>query len=501
MNQKDSQNEAGAERLANRAVTGSLLATSASFASTVIGLARSVVLIRLLAPADFGTFALASSFFGFLTFLRMWGFNMALIQKESPTHQDYAAHFVAHVLLSVFIFGCSFLSFPLLNLFYPGQSALSFLIVGLAFIDLLGSINHTPLAKLQRELKFEVVYRINVSCSVAATLLAIGLALAGAGIWSLLGIPLGGIVARALGVWVFNRPWKLSIQTNLERIRYFFAFGKPIFLSSSLQNILNRFDDFWIGTFVGTSALGFYNRAYEFSQYGSQIATNPLLSVFYPIFSRLKTDRDALSRAFLRCTGLIVRVGVLLSGYVFIAGEDLIRLLFGERWLPIQPVLEILMVFLVASSFVNASRSLLISLERHHVLTRISLLQILLFIPAVVLLFKYFGTTGVAVALDLSAVAGIVIVAPYVRKHVHLSVFRIVVVPSALMLLILLASTLVLPESQGISSVASVTIQLLVISSAYLFLIWLFERKMWRSTVQFVISRLRHGHREVDRTR
>src|SRR5690606_28345597 len=105
------------------------------------------------------------------------------------------------------------------------------------------------------------------------------------------------------------------------------------------------FDDWWVGTFLGSNPLGFYSRAYEFARYPRRAIANPVLSVFFPAFAQLQDDRERLSRAFFRPTSLMVRAGGLLSLIFVSVAPEFIRIFLGEKWIPMQLAFQLMIVY------------------------------------------------------------------------------------------------------------------------------------------------------------
>jgi PST family polysaccharide transporter len=188
---------------------------------------------------------------------------------------------------------------------------------------------------------------------------------------------------------------------------------------------LNQFDDFWAGTALGAAPLGYYSRAYEIAGYPARVLATPVTHVFYSTFSALQDDEPELSRAVAFSNSFLVRVGFLLAVLLLTVIPEATRILLGESWLPIVPVLRLMTVYVVLDPlYVNLSY-LTIGLGRPEVLVRVRLGQVALFVMAVVALAYGWGIEGIAVAADLMMLAGVAALFVQSARHVRLELAEV----------------------------------------------------------------------------
>ena len=87
----------------------------------------------------------------------------------------------------------------------------------------------------------------------------------------------GGTLLRFGALWFPCRTWVPNPRFDRAQARWLADYGRPTWGAGILGQLLDRFDDFWVGTFLGGTALGYYSRAWDFARYDCpQGVTDPL---------------------------------------------------------------------------------------------------------------------------------------------------------------------------------------------------------------------------------
>ena len=429
------------QQVVRQALSGSSFTLVAQSITTLFGLGRSILLARLLAPAEFGIVALALFYVSLLSTISTFGLNSALIQRNEEEPTIISTHFVMRMGLALLGFLLTILIVPLLGLAHADRPELTSIIIPLGAIELLSAAASTPLALLNRRLAFKRIAVINVISSVSMTILAPLLAYAGMGIWSLiLGERAIGALVSFVAVWFWRPPWKPNLRADWQLARDYLRFGKHVFASGQLTYLLDRFDDFWTGAFLGNAALGFYGKAYEYARYPRRLIASPLSGVLFAGYARLQDDRDTLAKFFFRSASLIFRANCLFSVALFMIVPEFVELVLGEQWLPMVPAFRLLIVYSLLDPLFVTSSSLTTALGKPEVLTRTKLWQLLVFVPAVILLGLLWEIAGVALAADLMLLVGIGSVLRAVRRLVPFSLGRLLLPPLAAAIVAALAA-------------------------------------------------------------
>lgn len=419
-----------AREIAYKAIQGSAWSVGASAITIASGFLRSVLLARLLAPEDFGSVALALFFANMGNAITTFGFNAALVQYKDDVTKAASTHFIIRILMAAGVFLIALVGAPLLRRFYPDQTQLVPILLAILTLRIIGAANATPQTLLQRRLEFKRLMVLNVASSLAMTLVAPLLAWAGWGLWSLvIGEQGVGIIVSALGLWTVRRVWNPRIEFDRGIARHYFQFGFFMMLNRQLSYWLDKFDEFWTGTTLGETALGFYSRAYEFAGYPRRVVAKPLQDVFFSTYARLQDDRLRLSKAYYRVNSLVVRIGFLFSlGFVLVARE-FILIFLGEQWLPMVFAFQLMVVYTLFDPLVVTAGRLATAVGHPEILTKINAVQFVVFVPLVVILARYFGIEGVAIAADIMLFVGVALIMHQMRRFVDFSLRRMFGIP------------------------------------------------------------------------
>ena len=478
--------------LAQQTAVGSTYTIAASAFTLVIGFSRSILLARLLFPEDFGLFALAFFFVRLLERVQMFGFTAAFIHRRQHTAEDAAAHFILRMGSAILVVGLALAIAPLLGYFYPNDPLLAQVVIVITAVRLTMAFNDTPKTILTKQMQFRRLAVLRVGGSLVALFLTGWLAWQGAGVWSLVAQDFCFFMVELAGLWFFRRPWKLSLKTRWETIKWYFEFGKFHLVAKNIQVLLDTFDDFWVGTFLGNTSLGFYAKAYEFAQYPRAVVADPINSVFFPAFARLQNDRQRLSRAFFRSASLLVRVGFLLAGAFVFVTPEFVRLFLGNKWLPMQQTFQLMLIYTLLDPLLALASQLVFAKGQPKLLAKIQAWQMIVFIPLVIVASHFFGIEGVAVAADLMLVIGFIFLVPRLRTFVDFSLRQLMVMPLLALALALVGAGWISSLLPTLHTAVSLVQKGLIVSVIYITLLLIFEREQVKKSGE-MIQQLLHN--------
>lgn len=433
---KDDQT--GFEGLAAKTVKGSAYSIAASAVTMVLGFGRSVLMARLLAPEDFGVVAFALTFLNFTTPLRDFGLDQALIHykldEDASLDDVLAVHFsLRSVLIGLFVL-LLLAAIPILRYAYPQKTMLIPVLLGLTVGEIARGLGATPTAYLQKEMHFKALIVLQVLTSLSMTIVGPLMAWYGWGVWAIVGERISGVIVATLFVWAFIRPWRLRLKFDVEKIKWYLTYGKFIFVTHGLERALEEFDDFWIGTSLGNLALGYYSKSYEFALYPRRIISDPLTKVVFPLFAKLQDNRLQLSKAYFRFSSLVTRVGFLLGGVLILGAPDFVYLVLGEKWMPMVTTFQLMILYVLLDPLAMIGASLVQAVGHPDFWTRVRVVQVVLFVPAVILGSRLWQINGVALATDLALLVGLVLLFFQNRRLVDVSLRRLFGFPTLALL-------------------------------------------------------------------
>jgi O-antigen/teichoic acid export membrane protein len=301
---------------------------------------RLAILARLLSPYEFGLFGIAVLVLALLETVTETGINVFLIQKEGELKDYVSSAWLVSILRGLIITAVLLLFSSLISVFFNSPNALP-LIRLMAIIPFLrGFINPSEI-KFQKNLEFNKEFALRLSCFLADAAVSITLSLltgkAVALIWGMA----AGVVVELFISHIFISPKPTFVFEKLK-VRNVFNRGKWITVSSIMSYFFSNGDNITVGKILNTSALGYYQMAYNVSMLPVTEISNIFYTVSFPVFTRFADDLERLKKAFVKVS-LLVSVLVIPIGLIlFMFTTPLVALVLGNKWLPIVPVLKIL---------------------------------------------------------------------------------------------------------------------------------------------------------------
>lgn len=384
--------------------------------------------MRLLPVELFGAYAAAAAIVLLSEVVPNFGFGAALVNQSDET-EDQAAAAAVHFTLRLITRSTWALAMIGIAVAFgsgPFQTALIVLTIA-AWLRGLGA---TVLSLLVRRVEHERIAIVQVLGDVTSTIIAIVLAITLENIWALVAGNLGAAVV-ALALFYGWRPiWRPRLSLERSRVRYFVSYGRTVMIGHLLRQLLENIDDLWVRISIGTSGLGFYSRAYQLAGLPRRLVALPINDVALGTFAELNERRAVLSRAFSRSIGALARAGFLAGGAVAVVAPEFIRVVLGDKWLPMVDTFRLMLVFSLLDPMRVAIGHLFTGTGRARELITITGGQVIVLAALMIPLGQRFGIEGVAVALAISALSGTAALLVTARRHVDIDLRRLFLTPT-----------------------------------------------------------------------
>ncbi|MEN8251934.1 MAG: oligosaccharide flippase family protein, partial [Bacteroidota bacterium] len=163
-------------------------------------------------------------------------------------------------------------------------------------------------------------------------------------------------VAYNILIWTAAR-WRPNLEFSSKALTQLWGFGFRMFLSGLLEAIFKRLDFLIIGKLFAPATLGYFQRAKSLNSLAIQYSSGSLMAVLFPVLSKIKNDLPRFQNVIMKSLGIISFVVFLLLGSLYLTSEELIVLLFSEKWLPSVDFFKIL----VLSGFGHPISALLVN--------------------------------------------------------------------------------------------------------------------------------------------
>ncbi len=313
---------------------------SGKMATQGMGFIVTIFLARLLEPSEFGLIAMIMVIIGIASVFTDVGLGSALIQRRKVLPIHYSSVFYFNVFVGFLLTCITYFSAGWVAEFYQNDTLIPLTqVMSLSFV--INSFSSVHTTKLRKELNYSVITKASFIASLISGFVGITLALYGAGVWSLVSQALTMGIVYNLLVWVLCN-WKPSFLFSLKALMHLWRFGFHLFFAEFLNAIFIKLDFLIIGKLFMPATLGFFQRAKSLNSMVVHYSSGSLMSVLFPVLSKLKSDHCQFKKVVVKMMGIICFITFLLLGGLFVISEELIIFLFGIKWLPSANFFQIL---------------------------------------------------------------------------------------------------------------------------------------------------------------
>ncbi|GIU00479.1 lipopolysaccharide biosynthesis protein [Sulfurovum sp. TSL6] len=321
-----------------------------------MGFVISIFLARLLEPSEFGLIAMVMVIIGIAEIFTDVGLGGALIQRRRVLPIHYSSVFYFNIFIASLLSLIIYFSASQIADFYNNTELIPLAeVMSVAFI--LSALSSVQSVKLRKELNYKIINKMSLISAFTSGVVGVLLAFYGAGVWSLVTQNLlQGIIYNVL-IWS-TAHWKPSLQFSFKALLHLWGFGFRMFLTGLIDNVFTRLDYMIIGKLFDATSLGFYQRAKSLNLFVIRYSSESLMSILFPVLSKVQNNLLRFQQIVIKGFGIINFVTFLLLGVLYLVSEELIVLLFGDKWLPSVYIFKIL----VLSGFVRPIGALLMNI-------------------------------------------------------------------------------------------------------------------------------------------
>ena len=296
-----------------------------------------MILARLLTPADYGIVAAAMLFIALCNLVRDVGIGATIIQlpKLSVDHQRTGLTLV--LIVSVVLFIAAQLLAPAFAAFVNVDEAQAVLRV-LSFIILIQSASAVAQGLLLRDMRARSVVGVELlSKVVSLSTIGLYMALSGYGYWALVWASVFDAAIRSAALIILAKP-PLTLQFNVASAKTLMSVGSGFTVSKFINFIALRADVTIIARYLDAQNLGLYSRAYKLMSLPTDLYGKIADRIVFPAYAAVQEDADRLKNGFLRGVILSAQIGLPLVPILLILAPDIILVLLGPKWMGVTPI-------------------------------------------------------------------------------------------------------------------------------------------------------------------
>lgn len=339
--------------------------------SFLVNFVGSVVVARLLSPAEMGIYVIGVAAIGLISGFTTLGIGAYVIREPELTKEVLDSAFTLNGLLAIglalAVAGVSQISGWALGSHEAGRVLLL-----LAITPVFGAFTFRPATLMQRAMNFKAISLINTIAMATSTAVTIAAAWRGASYMAPAWGSLALSAATLVGYLIVGRVY-IGFSVGLAHARAIVTFGLRMVTISGAATMSARIADISLGRLLGLPALGLYARASSLSgQIFDNIYGTATRVVFVHLSERFRATGQ-LADSFLRSFRMITAVMWPLLLGIAVLSPVVIQTIYGAKWLPAAPVLSILMLAQIIALFFGMNWELFVIRDETALQTRMEL--------------------------------------------------------------------------------------------------------------------------------
>jgi len=312
----------------SQTISGLKWTGAARFVSQTFSWAVTLIVVRLLAPADYGVVAVSAVIISIFSTAAELGLGAALVQAPKLDREALARVAGLAMLLNIGLGAVVALGAPLAGLFF-NEAVLPRVIQVSSLHFVLAAVSIVPQALAYRDMNFKWSATIELVSALVTSVTTLLLALHGAGVWSLV---IGSLAGAAVRSAMFMRGQNVWPVFRLGGVRRHVTYGGALAMSRLAWQVINQSDVLIAGRFLTPSAVGLYSVSLHLATLPMQRVMGIVNQVVFPAVARLQDDRPRLRERLLSGLRLLGFVSVPVMWGISSIAPELVELALGPTW-------------------------------------------------------------------------------------------------------------------------------------------------------------------------
>ncbi len=375
------------------------------YSMLVISTIATMILARLLTPAEIGVFSLAAIFVNLAHSVRGFGVGQYIVQEIDLTTDRIRSAFGITLVIAWTIAIVLILLSPLASKFYgePGVgSVLRVLALNFAIIPF-GSV---LLALVNREMRFDVIFRISVLSELFRHSSSVVLAWMGFGPLSLAWGAVVGVGSTVLLTQIFA-PQRLKVRPGFKEWRRVLNFGGSATLAAIAKDLQEGSPELVIGRAMNTSAVGFFGKAIAVNKLFDRVVLSAVRPAVLPHMSAKHRAGESIRGFYAHGLSLITALAWPFYAFVAVFAFPMIRVLYGNQWDAAVPLARLLCIYAAVDVIFAFAGQALVAVGA---VSRLVRLRITVFAATIMVVVATvsLGLETVALAMVIPSVIGLI---------------------------------------------------------------------------------------------
>lgn len=356
---------------------------------------RLLILAILLTPADFGLIAIALAATGFLLNLTNFGLIPALVQADDMDDSKYDAVWTFDMTRSVIVTALTIILAPQIAQIFAEPRAVPIIQV-LALRPLIESVMSIKVAALNRSLTFRPLAFLKIIEAVFNAIISISLAKF-FGVWAMVFGMIGGALSMVVASYILA-PYRPRILYDWQSVKPLLKFGGWLLITGVIAMAGNFGLRIVISRQLGAEGLGLYFLAAQLAFVPSEVASEVVGTVAFPLFARLQSRLQEAARAFQAILTGLMALLYPISALIIVLSPVLVQDILGTKWNGTVPLIQILALATMIGLLGDATIPLVKGFGQPYRVTQIELVQSSSLILMIWFFTSRYGMVGAALA-------------------------------------------------------------------------------------------------------
>jgi O-antigen/teichoic acid export membrane protein len=300
------------------------------YAGLLLSIASSMIVARLLTPAEIGVFSVAFVVLSFISTMRDFGAGQYLVQEPDLTIERIRATWSVQLGLGLGFAAIALAAAVPVSRFYDEPRMRDIMIL-LSLNFAVGPFGSLTYAWLMREMRFDSLALMRFAGGLTGACVTVGMAWHGFGPISLAAGNLAATVANASIATCF-RPSFFPWMPSLVGVRRVIAFGGKVSLTNVINTIGQSVPELVLGKAQGMVSVGLYSRANGLAGMFQRLILDATQAVAMPLFSKASREGEHLGPIFMRATSYVTAIGWSFFGVMIVLAFPTVRVLYGAQW-------------------------------------------------------------------------------------------------------------------------------------------------------------------------
>ena len=366
----------------------------------------SIIIARLLVPADYGAVALLMIFISIATVFVQSGLNTALVQKKDADEVDITSVFYYSIGLSAIIYLCLFLCAECIADFY-GMPDLIILLRVLALTLFPGALNSLQIAILSKRMMFKKQFYSSMAAAIVSGVMGILMAYNGYGTWALVGQQLSYQIVVCI-VLLLLVDWHPKFIFSFNRTKSLLSFGVKLLGARLIDTVYHNLESLIIGKMFSAETLAFCNEGKQFPLTLIDNIDGSVQSVMLPAYSAKQDDLSSVKQLLRKTISLSTYLVFPAMFLLAVSGEPIIYLLLGSKWLNSVPYLQLFCIMAMLFPLQTANLQAINALGRSDVYLKLMTLKrsigLVLLLVSVFIWYSPFAVIVAALVVEILAI-------------------------------------------------------------------------------------------------